>query len=401
MTVPMPKAALAAVLMLMLVPAAAAQEPSTRAEEIATRQAEKAGKTEPYRRNWFEQKMLSIEEAGGFNVQRGFFVSFGDIKSGSSIALGPAYGKIFGNGSMVIAKGAYSIRSFKLLQVSAQSAPLAGGRALFSGRARWQDAPTLALYSIGHASPKDRTNYGETKTELSAAMALRPVRLLRFGAGAAFERYDTEPAERPLVGNVLFTPISHPALGADADYAHSFVMAAIDSRDGLTYSRSGSLLQATLHDYRQRDDGPFTFQRVDGVAQQLIPILHGNWVIDLSLRASTTSTKDGNEVPFFLMPDLGGSAELRGFSNYRFRDRHSILFTAEYRWYVQEYVDMALFYDAGKVAARRSDLDFENLKSNFGIGLRFHTPRATALRLEVARSNEGLRLIFAFGGLVK
>jgi hypothetical protein len=397
----MPHVTRALALLLMLAPAAAAQEPSTRAEEIAIRQAEKAGNTQPYRRNWFEKKLLSIEEAGGFNVQSGFFVTFGDIKSGSSIALGPGYGKAFGNGGMVVAKGAYSIRSFKLLQVSAQSAPLAGGRVLFGGRARWQDAPTLALYSLGHASPEARTDYGETKTELSAHTLLRPVRLLRFGAGAAYERYDTEPAESPSVGGVLFTPITHPGIGDDPDYAHSFVMAAIDSRDGLTYSRRGSLLQATLHDYRQRSDGPYSFQRVDGVAQQLIPILHGNWVIDLSVRASTTSVGDGDAVPFFLMPDLGGSAKLRGFSNYRFRDRHSILFTAEYRWYVQEYADMALFYDAGKVAARRSDLDFDGLKSNFGIGLRFHTPRATVLRLEVARSNEGLRLIFAFGGVVE
>ena len=38
------------------------------------------------------------------------------------------------------------------------------------------------------------------------------------------------------------------------------------------------------------------------------------------------------DMPFFLMPDLGGSRELRGFSNSRFRDRHSIMATAEFRW---------------------------------------------------------------------
>jgi outer membrane translocation and assembly module TamA len=68
---------------------------------------------------------------------------------------------------------------------------------------------------------------------------------------------------------------------------------------------------------------------------------------------------------------------------------------------VQEYVDMAIFYDAGKVASRRSDLDFDGLKSDVGIGIRFHSPRATALRIELARGNEGLRFIFAFGAAVK
>jgi outer membrane protein assembly factor BamA len=110
---------------------------------------------------------------------------------------------------------------------------------------------------------------------------------------------------------------------------------------------------------------------------------------------------DGNQVPFFLLPDLGGSGELRGYSAYRFRDRNSIIFTGEYRWYVQEFVDMAVFYDAGKVAARRADLDFDNLKSNVGIGIRFHGPQTTVLRIELAKSNEGMRFIFGFSAPVR
>jgi outer membrane protein assembly factor BamA len=132
------------------------------------------------------------------------------------------------------------------------------------------------------------------------------------------------------------------------------------------------------------------------MARQLIPVLRGNWVFDLSLRASTTTAADGDTVPFFLMPTLGGGSALRGYGNYRFRDRNALLFTAEYRWYAQEFVEMALFYDAGKVERRRADLDFDGLKSNVGIGLRLHTPGTTLARLELARGNEGFRLIISF-----
>ena len=97
------------------------------------------------------------------------------------------------------------------------------------------------------------------------------------------------------------------------------------------------------------------------------------------------------------MPELGGGSDLRGFGNYRFRDLHSLLLTAEYRWYAQEFVEMAVFYDAGKVAPRRKDLSLDGMKSDFGVGIRFHGPQTTALRIEVARSNEGLRFIFGFG----
>ena len=388
-------------LCLLATPLSAQQIPRSREEENARKQAEKAKTVKPYSPNRFEQRLLEIERGGGFARRQGFFVTFGDIKSGSGFAVGPAYGKLFDNGATLIAKGGYSIRNFKLLQLSAQSAPLARGRVLFSGRARWQDAPTLALFQLGQRSPNVRSDYAETMTEVSGQMSLQAARFLRFGAGTAFERYETDPPDAPFISDLAVNVLNFPGLGADPDYVHSFAPAAIDSRTGPGYSRSGSLLQATLHDYRQRNDGNFSFQRVDGMIQQLIPILHGNWVLDLSVRASTTSADGDETVPFFLMPELGGGSDLRGFGNYRFRDRHSILFTAEYRWYVQEFVDMAVFYDAGKVTSRRSDLDFDGLKSDIGVGIRFHTPSATALRLEVARGNEGLRLIFAFSTAVK
>jgi outer membrane translocation and assembly module TamA len=47
--------------------------------------------------------------------------------------------------------------------------------------------------------------------------------------------------------------------------------------------------------------------------------------------------------------------------------------------------------------SRTSDLDFNGLKNDYGFGVRFHTPLATPLRIEVARSPEGLSFIFASG----
>jgi hypothetical protein len=210
-----------------------------------------------------------------------------------------------------------------------------------------------------------------------------------------FERFDTGPGEgnKPPI-ETFFTGV--PGLNADPDYLHTSASAAIDSRDGDGYSRGGTLLQATFHDYRQQNDGLYSFQRVDGAAEQYLPILHGNSVFFFTVRGSLTTATNGNEVPFFLMPSLGGGDDLRGYGNYRFRDRNTLLFTAEYRWYAQEFLDVAIFYDAGKAVADRRDLDFSGLKSDFGGGVRLHGPQSTVLRIEVARGNEGLRLILAF-----
>jgi outer membrane protein assembly factor BamA len=88
------------------------------------------------------------------------------------------------------------------------------------------------------------------------------------------------------------------------------------------------------------------------------------------------------------MPSLGGSRNVRGYSTFRFRDRHRMLWSAEYRWTPARFIDMALFYDAGKVTSDRRDLDFEGLAHAYGIGLRVVSLSGTALRIEVARSRE-------------
>ena len=60
-------------------------------------------------------------------------------------------------------------------------------------------------------------------------------------------------------------------------------------------------------------------------------------------------------------------------------------------------LDMALFYDAGKVTNRREDLDLDGLKTDYGIGMRFHGFTRTVLRIEGARGDQGWRLVAATG----
>ncbi len=80
-------------------------------------------------------------------------------------------------------------------------------------------------------------------------------------------------------------------------------------------------------------------------------------------------------------------------SSWRFRDRNSLLLQAEWRIMVNRFFDTALFYDAGKVAARPSDLDLHGMPHDCGFGFRFHGPDATVLRIDVATSDEGTRVV--------
>ena len=72
---------------------------------------------------------------------------------------------------------------------------------------------------------------------------------------------------------------------------------------------------------------------------------------------------------------------------------------AELRWTPARFMDMAIFYDTGKVTARREDLDFDDLKESYGIGMRLIGRAGYVFRIEAAHSRENnVRLIFTAGG---
>ena len=143
----------------------------------------------------------------------------------------------------------------------------------------------------------------------------------------------------------------------------------------------------------------YSFKSVEAEVVQLIPILRANWVIALRGLATLTDISDASVVPYFLLPALGGGATLRGYPDFRFRDRNRLLMNAEVRWTPARFLDMAVFYDTGKVAANRKELDLDGLKNSYGIGMRVIGPQGYAFRVEVARSDEhDARLIFTAGG---
>ena len=207
--------------------------------------------------------------------------------------------------------------------------------------------------------------------------------------GAELSRWSQEPGKGSFPSvETVYTPETLPGLGAEVTYLHTQGTIGLDWRTSPGYTRRGVYLGATLHDYNDRD-GDFGFQMMQYEAIEHIPILRETWVLSFRQRVQTSSEKDGQQTPFFMLPALGGGSSLRGYSSWRYRDQHSLLLQAEWRIMINRYLDMAFFYDAGKVAARTKDLDLDNLKDDFGFGLRFHGPFATPLRVEIAKATHG------------
>ena len=389
----------ASALILCVAGAASAQTQAggdTRAGRIAAAQAEKAKTLRPYQPNKAEVWVEKLEEQfiTGALHWHPFFES---AYAGGGFTLGAGYATHLGSYNTIDFRGSYTFSGYKRIETEFFAPRLFGRRGTLSVIGGWREATAVGFYGIGTDTSKDdRANYSFRQPYGSATLGVRPARRVLFlSGGVEYSQWDQRSGEgtAPSVEEV-YTPDTLPGLGAKVTYLHTQGTAALDWRTSPGYSRRGGYYGATIHDYADADD-VYGFQQVDYEAIQHLPIFRDAFVLSLHGRVQTTYGNDDQAIPFFMLPALGGGSSLRGFTSWRFRDRHSLLLQGEWRVLVNSFFDTAIFMDAGKVTPRRGDLDLDDLKTDYGIGFRMHGPAATPLRIEFAKSNEGLVIVFS------
>jgi ATP:ADP antiporter, AAA family len=371
--------AAAAILVVLLASPALAQ--ATREEALAREHAEKAAGAQSYQPDRLESMLQRVD--GMLFSRKPVYTFIGGVIDGGGLAVGPGYRRPFGDTGRLDIHAAWSVRNFKAVDGRLALPSLANGRVRPSVGGNWTDAPTMAFYGIGIGSNDVRSDFAFRTTTVGAELRIEAAPHVAVGGG--FDVLDVT-ARRDVSIAATLAPT----------YGRGNVFAEFDTRTSPGYTRRGSFLRADLFDYRQVNDGALSFRRLDVDARQYLPLLRENWVIALRAQASATATSAGNAVPYFLMPDLGGSRSLRGYSTWRFRDRNSLLLSGEWRWTAGPFVDMALFADAGTVAPRFADLDWRGMKKSYGIGASFHTFTRTVTRLELSRTSNGTSVGVSF-----
>jgi hypothetical protein len=368
----------------------------SRAEEIAQEQAEKSTQLRPNAAGAGERALDWFE--GHFTDPNTFYLTFGSIYPSAGFAPGIAYRSAFGNARLNVG-GALSFRNYKLVHGTLAFPTLLNNKLEVETRVRAVDATQVPFYGIGGETIKDeRVNYGLRFLNAEGNVTLKPVPWYRIGGGIGWRHVEDVEGKgsRPSI-ETRYTPFTAPGLASETQYTQATAFTAIDWRESPGYTRRGGLYSITLNEFLDQDER-FGFRRVDVELTQFLPVLNEHWVLGVRAFAQTTTVDDGQVVPYYLLPSLGGARTHRGYGDFRFQDRHMWVLNGEYRWLPSRVLDMALFVDTGKVASTRSDLDFNDLKTAYGIGARFHGPTMTPLRLDLAHGDEGFRL-HVTGGL--
>jgi hypothetical protein len=266
----------------------------------------------------------------------------------------------------------------------------------------WQDQTQINYFGIGPNSVEaDQSQYRLQSVDTVAYGTYRPAPSLALAGEFGFlRRPDVLSPSGPFKP---FVPTTTEAFPNDPgvsepfqpNYAHTEVSLTSDTRNRRSYPTSGHVYRASMTSFVDQSTsiGTFSFRQYEAEGVQFIPLLDSrNWVLALRGWMVWSDVPSGNQVPFYLLPSLGGNNSLRSYADYRFHDQNLLLTNVESRWGLWTHVDGAVFLDAGNVAARVSNLNLDKL--SVGAGIRLHTERATFARLDVAYGAEGWAVVF-------
>lgn len=371
---------------------ATAHAQTTRAEEIAAAQAEKAAAMPRDQPGRLERWVVKLRREA-IESPSGPYPVIDSVYQGGGPTGGLGYRQYVGERTYVKVRGLYSTKHYRALEASLTSRGHQRGMVDMGLTASWLDAPEVAFFGLGAVNDDDvRGNYRLRQTAIGGELTARPRRPWVVGAAAAAEIYDIgrgRGSEPPI--EQLYSAAEAPGLGLSPSYAHTTLTAGVDSRPAIGYARRGGSYQVLYHRYDR--SGGYAFDRMDVDVVQHLPLLRETYIVSGRVRLQATLGSD--DVPYFLLPSLGGGRTLRAYSSWRFRDRHALLMQGEFRWAPNLHaVDMALFWDGGTVAPELSQLSAGRFRHDVGIGLRIHTSSATPIRVELARGDDGFKLVF-------
>jgi len=381
-----------------------------RAEAIQRERDEVHSQAEPETMNRVEKSIYEIEDKkvlarlnSGWN---GFRAKIGGLPAGGGFAAGPEYYRndlLFGNlnfrTSAELSTKVYQKYELQL------SLPKLGSHHLFADfHSVHRNYPRINYYGAGPKSFKgQRSDYRLEDTASDFTVGVRPIRILTLGASAGYVWVNTGPGtdSRLISTEKQFAPSQAPGIDRQTDFFRYGGFLQVDYRDDPRGPKSGGNYVGQYTWYKDTQFHVYGFQRLDVNLEQYIGLFNRRRVFALRARTTLTDAGAGQVLPFYMQPVLGGSDDLRGFRQFRFADQNMLNLTAEYRWEAFSGLDMAIFFDAGKVFPTHSQLNFSHLEGCGGFGLRFNALDRTFIRMDFGWSREGFQVWLKFNDVFR
>ena len=233
---------------------------------------------------------------------------------------------------------------------------------------------------------EDEEDYGYRVTDVFLKLQKKIFSRLNFALQYEHQNNNvTEIKERGLLETGLF-------LGSEgAKVSGLSLLVNWDSRDNIFSPSRGSFCQSAVTFFRKTFGSDYHFDRFNLDLRTYFRLLPDH-VLAIHGFFSFTS----GELPFQMLPFLGGPMIMRGFYQGRYRDRHAVVFHMEYRLPLWRRLSAVGFASAGDVADKISRFILTNFKIAFGTGIRFalKPEEKLNLRFDIGFSRESVGFYF-------
>lgn len=363
--------------------------------------AQNAGDNEPFvkkAQRYIKEKRI-VER---LSPRDGLYPRVGGMTTGSGMALGAGYRRhLFEDRLFADASAVISMKNYKSVDLQARWLKAWSDRVELWTSYRYQSFPEEDFFGIGPgATSEARTSYKIAGNDIASRALIHLQRWLTVGGDLGY--YSPKvghgfDASLPSVEE-RFTDAQAPGLGNQPNFLHHSLFAEADTRDVRGRPSRGGLYRASFTTWDDTTLQQFNFRRFDGEAARFIPLAGPKHVAAVRVGASYVDSADGERVPFYFLPYVGGSDTVRGLVEFRYRDENLAFLNAEYRWGVHKYVDVVPFFDAGKVGHDWHDINLQKMKTAYGVGVRLHTNSHVFFRTDIGTgSGEGTNVFVKFG----
>ncbi|MCX7661958.1 MAG: outer membrane protein assembly factor, partial [Candidatus Omnitrophica bacterium] len=160
---------------------------------------------------------------------------------------------------------------------------------------------------------------------------------------------------------------------------------SFDSRDNIFDPRRGNYLSGSMEVAGGPFGGDKDFWKFFGRASHYFGLLR-NSTLELRLRSGFADTyKDTQKIPIYERFFVGGAYTVRGYHERKLGPIDSVseeplggnvflVGNIEYLYPIFDFLKFALFYDTGYAWPKIRDVEFRDLCSSFGFGVRLKTP---------------------------
>ncbi len=258
--------------------------------------------------------------------------------------------------------------------------------------------PKQNFYGLGPDSRHvDRTDFLLRTASYEAVGGYQITDWLGVSVRAGLLQFDVDPGRNDRYTDTQILFPTAPGLSRQPDFYRVTTAVLADYRDLPGDPHSGGVAGFLFSRYRDKGSRQFEFNRYAVDLREYLPVDPLLSVVALRFFSSVDDPIGQSQVPFYLTEWLGGGSALRGFSSQRFCDRNLLLFNGEFRTGVTDSVELAAFYDTGKVFSDLHDYNFKKLEKGYGAGVRLKGGTTLFLRFDVAHSREGTYLHFNLG----